>query len=132
MEIILSRIQLLPVIVVAALSFGLGALWHSKKMFGPAWTAENAHNHRKKMNIPLVFIGTALAHLAAICALDVVVSARGAMLGFLTGFAISIVWILPAMAETYLFANRSMKLLAIDAGMYVVLFSLAGLILGTW
>jgi hypothetical protein len=40
-------------------------------------------------------------------------------------------WI-PAMAATYLFANRSMKLLAIDAGMFVVLFSLAGLVMGIW
>jgi hypothetical protein len=36
------------------------------------------------------------------------------------------------MTGTYLFANRSLKLLAIDAGMYIFLFTVAGLILGTW
>jgi hypothetical protein len=36
------------------------------------------------------------------------------------------------MAATYLFANRSLKLLAIDAGMYFVLFGISGLVLGIW
>ena len=48
------------------------------------------------------------------------------------GFLVSVVWILPAMTATYLFANRSLKLLAIDAGLYVVLFTLAGGIMGIW
>lgn len=29
------------------------------------------------------------------------------------------VWILPAITVTYLFANRSLKLLPIDAGMFI-------------
>ena len=45
---------------------------------------------------------------------------------------ISIIWIVPAMSGTYLFANRSIILLAIDAGMYIVLFSVSGFILGIW
>jgi len=36
------------------------------------------------------------------------------------------------MTATYLFANRSLKLLAIDAGMYIILFALSGLVMGIW
>ena len=80
----------------------------------------------------LIFGGTALAHFLAIAALSAVLSGTGAIHGLLTGLLISLVWVVPAMAGTHLFANRSLKLLAIDAGMYILLFTLTGLVMGIW
>ena len=54
------------------------------------------------------------------------------MNGLIIGLLISLVLIPPAMSGAYLFANRSLKLLAIDAGMYFVLFPVSGYILGIW
>jgi hypothetical protein len=114
-------------------SFVLGALWHQPFLFGKTWSDVNYPGGiKQKINAPLIFGGTAIMHLLAIAALGAVVSDKGSVDGLLTGLLISLFWIMPAMCGTYLFATRSLKLLAIDAGMYILLFSLSGLVLGTW
>jgi hypothetical protein len=128
-----ANIHWIPVIVTTILSFALGAVWHQKFLFGKTWTEENKPTlENKKMNAPLIFGGTAVMHLLALAGLSALVTGQGWHGGLHTGFLISVVFILPAMAATYLFSNRSLKLLAIDTGMYIVLFSLAGGILGSW
>jgi hypothetical protein len=129
---LLSNIHWIPVLVMTIVSFALGAAWHQKFLFGKTWTEENKSTLEKKMNIPLVFGGTAVMHFLALAGLSALVSGQGWHDGLHKGFLISVVFILPTMTATYLFANRSLKLLAIDAGMYVVLFSLAGGIMGIW
>lgn len=129
---LIFNIHWLPVIVLSVLSFVIGFAWHQPFLFGKTWKNENHYHETVKINAPLIFGGTALMHFIAIAGLSAVVSGKGASEGFLIGLIISLVWILPAMAGTYLFANRSLKLLSIDAGMYVVLFAFSGLILGIW
>ncbi len=128
-----SHIHWLPVLVMTIFSFLLGSVWHMKFLFGKTWTKENyGEEDPKKGNIPLIFGGTAIMHLLLITTLSALVVETGAMKGMLTGLMISVFWVLPVMAGTYLFAGRSMKLLAIDAGMYLVLFTLSGFVLGIW
>lgn len=130
---LISNIHWLPVIVMTMFSFMLGAIWHQPFLFGKIWQAENKlDNDKSKMNIPLIFGGTAVLHFLTLAALSAVVAGLGGMHGLLTGLLISLVWIFPAMGSTYLFAGRSLKLLAIDAGMYLVLFSVSGWIMGIW
>jgi hypothetical protein len=130
---LISDINWLAVMVLTIFSFVIGTLWHQPFLFGKTWKQENYPNSTPiKVNAPLVFGGTALMHFLAISALSAVTSGLGGTNGLITGFLISLVWILPAMSGTYLFASRSLKLLAIDAGMYIVLFSLSGFILGIW
>lgn len=129
----IANIHWIPVVVMTIFSFVIGFAWHQPFLFGDAWKAENNYtSNKKEINAPLIFGGTAVMHFLAFAALSSVVSDRGMMPGLLTGFLISMVWILPAMAGTYLFANRSLKLLAIDSGMYILLLSLSGMILGIW
>lgn len=129
---LISNIHWVPVIVLTVASFIIGFAWHQPFLFGKLWKQENFPHGIPKISAPLIFGGTALMHFLAILGLSAVISGHGGKDGMVTGFLISIVWILPAMSGTYLFANRSMKLLAVDSGMYVVLFSLSGLILGIW
>jgi hypothetical protein len=128
-----SRIHWASVIVATVGSFVLGFLWHQPFLFGKHWAEENKENHsRRKQNLALTFGGTAVAHLLAFAVFSAVVSGTSAGQGLAVGLALSLAWVLPAMAGTYLFANRSVGLLAIDAGMYVVQFSAAGALLGAW
>ena len=128
-----SAIHWLPVVVMTLVSFALGAFWHSPVLFGKLWEKENNYNIPKdELNMPLVFGGTAVLHFVALAGLNAVISGSGALNGLLTGLLVSIVWTLTTLGGTYLFANRSIKLLLVDAGMYVVLFALAGLIFGIW
>ena len=129
---LLPNIHWLPVIVMTIVSFALGAAWHQKFLFGKTWTAENKSTLDKKMNIPLVFGGTAIAHFLTLAGLSGLVANTGWHNGLHVGLFISVIFSLPPMAATYLFANRSLKLLAIDAGMYVVLFALSGALFGIW
>ncbi|MGE5447685.1 MAG: DUF1761 domain-containing protein [Bacteroidales bacterium] len=123
----------MPVIIMTLFSFMLGALWHQPFLFGKTWLAENKLSDPKsQLNIPLIFGGTAVLHFLALAALSAVVSGLGGLNGFLFGLIISLVWIASSLGSTYLFAGRSLKLLAIDAGMYIVLFSVSGWIMGIW
>ena len=127
-----SNINWIGVVVMTIVSFMLGALWHSKLLFGKTWKKENKYGDKVNVNAPLIFGGTALMHFVLLAGISAQVSGHGAVEGLLIALTISIVFVLPAMAGTYLFANRSLKLLAIDAGMYIVLFCMAGLVLGIW
>jgi hypothetical protein len=129
---LISNIHWLPVVVMTVFSFLIGFTWHSTGLFGKTWKAENPQREGKKVNAPLVFGGTAIVHFIALAALSAVVAGQGAVNGLLAGLLISAVWTFTAMAGTYLFASRSLKLLAIDAGMYMVLFMVSGLVLGIW
>lgn len=127
------NIHWLPVVVMTLFSFMLGALWHQPFLFGKTWLAENKlTNPKTQLNIPLIFGGTALLHFVALAALSAVVSGKGGINGFFIGLLISLVWIVTSLGSTYLFAGRSLKLLAIDAGMYIILFSVSGWIMGMW
>lgn len=129
----ISNIHWLPVIVMTLFSFMLGALWHQPLLFGKTWLSENKLTDPKsQLNIPLIFGGTAVLHFLALAALSAVVSGQGGTNGFIFGLMISLVWIFSSLGSTYLFAGRSLKLLAIDAGMYIVLFSVSGWIMGIW
>lgn len=129
---LISNIHWIPVIVMTIFSFILGTAWHAPLLFGKPWKEENKYDRTKKINVPLIFGGTAVMHFLAISGISAIVSGMGGLNGMLTGFFISFVWIVPAMSGTYLFANRSIKLLAIDAGMYILLFSVSGFILAIW
>lgn len=129
---LLSNVHWLPVCIMTIFSFLVGFAWHQKFLFGKAWSEENKATLEKKMVIPLIFGGTAVMHFIAFAGLSALVSNVGWLNGLITGFLISVIWVLPAITATYLFANRALKLLAIDAGMYIVLFSIAGSILGIW
>jgi hypothetical protein len=130
---LIANIHWLPVVVMTILSFVLGFAWHQPFLFGKTWTKENNPDKAAlKQNVPLIFSGTAVMHFLALAGLSALVSGMGSAQGLLGGLLISVVWVFPAMCGTYLFANRSLKLLAIDAGMYVVLFSISGLVLGVW
>lgn len=130
---LISNVHWFPVLILTIASFVIGVLWHQPFLFGKTWKHENNPNNIQiKINAPLIFGGTAIMHFLAMTGLSAVLSGSGAINGLKAGFLISIIWILPAMSGTYLFANRSLKLLAIDAGMYIILFSIFGLILGIW
>lgn len=132
LHILFENIHWLPVVVLLIFSFAIGFAWHQPFLFGKTWTEKNFPNGLPKFNAPQIFGLTAVMHFIAIAGLSAIVSGSGAFYGLIVGFLISIIWILPAMTGTYLFANRSIKLLLIDSGMYVVILSFSGFILGIW
>ena len=133
LSLAINHIQWIPVLVTTLLSFALGMAWHQPFLFGKHWAKENNPNRiTKKINAPLIFGGTAIMHLVLLASLSAIVAGTGAAQGALAGLILSLCFLLPPFAGTYLFAGRSLKLLALDWGMYAVLFTLSGLLLGAW
>jgi hypothetical protein len=130
---ILLEVNWLCVIVVTIFSFLLGAIWHSPVLFGKSWAEEIKRDKNQKVNAPLIFGVSAIANFIATLALAVIIGANSTALnGFVYGLVISLVWVSTSIGVTYLFASRSLKLFLIDAGYYIVFFSIAGLIIGAW
>jgi hypothetical protein len=131
----LVEINWLSVVVVTIISFSLGALWHHKKLFGKAWNedAKPVFDASKKSSFITLFGLSALLHFIAIAGLDYFIGADAtALSGLFKGLFVSIGFIFTSIAVTHLFVGRSFRLILIDAGFYVVLYSIAGLILGAW
>jgi hypothetical protein len=131
----LLHVNWISVVLLTVFSFVLGALWHSPLLFGKAWKKEIQIKDEEgaKTNYALIFGLSGLLNFIAILALGIFVgpdstAAAGLLKGLMVGFG----WVLPAMGVTYLFAQRSLRLFLIDAGFYLLLFILSGLILGSW
>lgn len=118
------------VILLSIASIALGALWHQKfHVLGQIWQSENYPNGmppKDSMNLKRMFGGTIISHFVICAILSALVSGHGTGFGLLIGLGLSIGFVITTMAPTYFFANRSSKLLAVDAGFYVVFLSLAG------
>ncbi|MEI8086160.1 MAG: DUF1761 domain-containing protein [Paludibacter sp.] len=130
-----SEINWLAVILVIILSFVLGALWHSKLLFGKAWSEDSKTKYNSDYHgNPLVVFGlSALLHTVAVIGLAMFIGRdSNALAGMLKGLVISTAWISTSIGVTYIFVGHSFRLFLIDAGFYVVFLSLAGLILGVW
>ncbi|MFZ4455403.1 MAG: DUF1761 domain-containing protein [Bacteroidales bacterium] len=131
----LSDINWLSVVAVTILSFPLGAFWHSSILFGKTWKKDSKFRFdmSKKSNFIKLFASAAVLHLITLAGLDMAVGLNAtAGSGFHTGLALSFLFTLPAIAATHLFPGRSWRLILIDAGFYLVLFTLAGAIFGIW
>lgn len=130
---LLSNIHWIPVIVVAVASIILSAAWHIPVFLKLLWKEGiNPTSAEPPVNIPLVLGVSAILYFINIAGLGAVVAGQGLVTGLLTGLAVSIIWVIPATVAIYLFAGQSLRFPAIDGGLYVVLFSLAGLVLGIW
>jgi len=130
-----SLINWPSVAVVTVLSFPLGTFWHSKIMFGEAWKRDSPFRFdmTKRSNMVRLFSFATILHFMAMSALDSYIGQDAAILtGLVVGLQISIFWIFTSIGATYMFVGRPFRLLLIDGGFYVVYFSLAGSILGTW
>lgn len=134
MELHFSEINWLSVVVVTLLTFPLGALWHSKLLFAEAWLKDNNLTVEKAraINPLLVFGGTALFHFAAVLMLEVLIG-RDAdwQQGLYTGLIVS-VFAITSIVGTYLFTKRSIRIILIDAGYYLLVFTFSSFILAIW
>jgi hypothetical protein len=129
-----SEINWLAVAVVSVLSFILGAFWHSV-LFSKAWKEDSGsiYNAENRGNPAKIFGLTGISHLIAVIALAMFIGTSStAITGLFYGTIVSIVWVSTSIGVTYLFVGRSFRLFLIDAGFYIVFYSISGLILGAW
>ena len=121
----------LGIVAAAALGFVIGGLWYGP-VFGKAWAAARGLNDealKQGFNAPVVFGLVALLNLFSAFILDHVLATYGAPdlnLSVMISGGLALGFILPAMAVNYLFSRLTLKLYAIDAGYWLLVYSLMG------
>jgi len=129
-----SEINWLAVAVLTVFSFMLGAFWHSV-LFNKAWKedSKSEYNSENRGKPGKLFGLAGISHVVAVIALALLIGHQStAICGLLYGLTVSIVWVSTSIGVTYLFVGRSFRLFLIDAGFYVVFYTIAGLILAIW
>ena len=130
---ILAGVNWLAVLAATVSAFLLGAAWYSKALFGDTWMQEVGLTEEAvgNANMPVTFGTTFLLQALAAIALSAFLGEGSHWLeGLHTGLWIGLFWVATAYGVTYLFEQRSLRLWMINAGYYVVLYALMGVIIG--
>jgi len=129
----LSSVNWFAVAAATAAAFLLGAVWYSKLLFGKTWMQEIGLTEESisKANMKRSFATTLVLQFLAATALAVFIGHNSTwLMGLHAGALIGLLWIATAYGVTYLFEQRSLRIFMINAGYYVVLYSIMGIILG--
>jgi hypothetical protein len=123
-------INWIAVIASSVAAFVLGGLWYGP-LFSKPWMREIGvgRDFKPRVARPVLFALAIALNLVATVVFGAFVGPRpGLRAALATGTAIGLAWVTPSMLIAYLFAGRSLKLAAIDAGYVVVQFILFGVI----
>ena len=133
----MPEVNYLAVLVAAVAAFILGWIWYSPMLFAKPWSAENPAMMEQQRSNPQP-MGRSIA-VAFLCGL-IAAYAMGVLLipqqhhsltiGLKRGFASGVCLVATAYGATYTFEGKSMRHWLINAGYYVVEFTLMGAILG--
>jgi Protein of unknown function (DUF1761) len=128
------EISWLAVILSALVTFLVGGLWYGP-LFLKVWQKEAGitDEDMKRRHPAKVFGGAFLLNVFAAYILGHVFATYGnpaAKVDIMIAFGVALGFIVTAFGVNYLFAGKSMKLFAIDAGYWIITYSLMGVIFG--
>ena len=128
------EISWLAVVLAALATFAVGGLWYGP-LFLKAWQKEAGitEESMQARHPAYVFGGAFLLNLFAAYILGHVLATYGrppAHVDIMIAFGVAAGFIVTAFGVNYLFAGKSFKLFAIDAGYWIVTYSLMGAIFG--
>lgn len=129
-----AAINWLAVIVAAVATFALGALWYGP-LVGKAWLHLSTMTEERaaSANMPVIFgVAFVLQLLAAFALAMFIGGGAGVSFGAFTGFMTGTFFVATAFGVVYLFEQRPFALWGIDAGYYILSFTMMGAILGAW
>ncbi|MBD3668614.1 MAG: DUF1761 domain-containing protein [Kangiella sp.] len=128
----MSDINYYAVLVAAILSFAVGGLWYSPLLFGKMWLKEMKIEAEDIKQKPSVFILSFVFALVAVFVLADLLGPNPELMHAVTVCAMVGAIVFLALGITYQFSNKSLRHLLIDGGYHLVIFTLFGLILGSW
>lgn len=122
------------VLVAGLASFVLGSVWYSPVMFLKPWMAEikMPADQAKPPMAPLLAIALVTSMVAsyAMAVLLIPSQHHSLEIGLRRGFAAGLCWIATAFGSSYAFEGKSLRHWGINAGYYVIQFTVMGAILG--
>ncbi|MFH1184871.1 MAG: DUF1761 domain-containing protein [Chloroflexota bacterium] len=136
-----GSINWFAVIVCVLVSFAVGFVWYSPKVFfNTWWKGIGKSGDPSGGAMGMTWALTALASIVQAVAMAFMVNSVGALMpggvnlvnGALTGFMLWLGFVAPTFLSNKLFAQHGLKVWAIEAGNHLVVFLLFGAILGVW
>lgn len=133
----MPEVNYVAVLVAALASFLVGAVWYSPPLFANPWMAENGKTMAsvKSPSPPMgrlyatAFITSFIAAFV-MAGLLVTMQHHGLQTGLKRGFAAGAGWVAMCFGSSYAFEGKSLRHWAINAGYFVVQFTVMGAILG--
>jgi len=126
-----AQVNIIAVIIAAAIYFGLGWLWYSPKMFGAAWLKEVGLKELKKDKTSLVgeaLIGLIIASvLALFMGMTHSVSTLG---GFKIGFLSWLGFVASTHLSGVLWGRKTLTMFYISSGFLLTAYLLMGMVIG--
>lgn len=127
-----TEIHWLSILVAAVSGFLVGGLWYGP-IFGKAWQAARglSDDAMKNANMPMIFGLTFVLNLFSAFILDHTLSTYGAPglnLSVMISSGVALGFIVPAIGVNYLFSRQSLRLFMIDAGYWLVIYSVMGVV----
>lgn len=125
------NIAWLAVVVAAASAFVLGWLWYGP-LFGTAWQAETGMTEEKMQtgNMPVIFGGSFVLNVIAAACLAALIGPRPTMMQAVSvSLVVGLGLVATAYGNTYLFAQKSTRLMAIDGGYMAMRILLMGVVI---
>ena len=128
----MSDINYYAVLVAALLSFAVGGLWYSPLLFGKMWLEEMQLKAEDIKQKPSVFILSFVFALVAVFVIADMLGPNPELVHAVTVSAIIGTIVFLGLGITYQFSNKSLRHLLIDGCYHLVIFTLFGVILGSW
>jgi len=127
-----TEVHWLAILVAAVSGFLVGGLWYGP-IFGKAWQAARglSDDAMKNANMPMIFGLTFLLNLFSAFILDHTLTTYGAPdlnLSVMISGGVALGFIVPAIGVNYLFSRQSLRLFLIDAGYWLVIYALMGVV----
>jgi hypothetical protein len=133
----LAHLNYLAVVVCTIIYFLIGAVWYSPVLFSKKWQALNAglDMEKGKKQMPLLFLNAFICSAFASFAIAILINYIGIIaipaaikLGLLCGVGFGYT----SLSMSYMFGQRSMSLLLIDAGYHIVSLVIVSVVLCLW
>ena len=132
-----ENINWLSVVLATLSSFVFGSIWYHEKIMGKRWMIAVPLKKKQIENADMIRIFTlnALAAFVSAAALAVFVnifSVSSMFEGALLGVVIGVFFVASSIASNYLFAQRKLELLLIDASYATLSITVMGAVLGAF
>jgi hypothetical protein len=123
-----------PILIAAAINVVLGLAWYSNYLFGKRWLKLVGKKKSPKTDVTEIIISFVAAIAMAVVIQGVMSSTAGGLA--LNGALIaSLLWLgvmIPVFVAQYLKEDRSLNLIVIDGGYWLVSFAIMGALLASW
>jgi hypothetical protein len=130
----MHEVNYIAVALAALSAFLLGGLWYSPILFANRWMRLTGQSEEtlKGGNMAVIFGGAFVLNLLAAWAMAALMGDMNVTVAALHGLGIGLCWVAASLGVNYLFERRPLGLWLINAGYFVLQFTIMGVIVGAF